>query len=84
MSCKVVSLPGGVTAIVRVGKERQRKCSVCGRQPRETFLCDFPPGATAKQACSAVLCSACRRSRGEIDYCPKHDAMVTPEGRLKL
>ena len=83
MSCKIVRLANGFTAIVKVAPERARKCSVCRRLAKEFVLCDFPAGGS--KTCSAVLCKACATHKEpDTDYCPAHAAMFTPEGRLRL
>ena len=83
MHCQGVKLPGGGTAIVCGPKPRAKKCSVCHRDTREPRLCDFP--MQAAKTCDVVLCPACAvRKEPDVDYCPRHASMLTPEGRLKL
>ena len=85
MPCKVVRLPDGTTAIVRMAKERPRTCSACRKKAHNSKLCDFVIGyADGKpRTCDAVLCASCATHKEpDTDYCPKHAAAV--QGRLKL
>jgi hypothetical protein len=69
MTCRVVRIPGGATAIVCSRRERQRRCKHCGRPAGK--LCDHPKprGGT----CDAPLCDHCAVPGGpDIDYCPTH------------
>ncbi len=87
MSCEIVRLPGGATAIVRLAPTRRKKCSVCQRSLSNWKLCDFETGATraGKPAtCDAVLCKACAvHSEPDTDHCPRH-AQIIKDGRLQF
>ncbi len=73
-----------VAIICRAGSQRSRHCVGCRRLLKDHWkLCDFPvrPG----KMCDAVLCQSCATHKEpDTDYCPKHAALLTPEGRLKL
>lgn len=88
MSCEIVKLPGGATALVKRPNQRPRHCSVCKRLLKQWKLCDFPTGSAREgkpRTCDRVLCTACATHRDpDLDYCPAHAAMMTPEGRLRL
>ncbi|HEY3837688.1 MAG TPA: hypothetical protein VGL72_14000 [Bryobacteraceae bacterium] len=82
MPCYHVKLPGGGTAIVKVGNAPGRKCSVCGTKTRNYRLCDFPVGNG--KTCSAVLCQLHGvHVEPDSDFCPPHQA-AGAGGRLKL
>lgn len=82
MPCKVVQLPGGAHAIVKMAKDRPRKCSVCRRSIADYKLCDFPVSQSGNKTCDAVLCDQCSSHRGDdVDYCPTHAAWV--DGKLR-
>ena len=57
-------------------------CSVCGFMCDR--LCDYPLGRG--KTCSARLCDehALVQPDGDLDFCPKHDAMVGVRGKPRL
>jgi hypothetical protein len=83
MSCDFVKLPGGSAAIVCRSHTSSRHCSVCKRALKTWKLCDFPTGNG--KTCDKPLCQACaHHCELDLDYCPNHARLLTPEGRLKL
>ena len=83
MHCEHMNLPDGGHAIVCGPKKATKKCSVCGRGSREYRLCDFP--MQGGKTCDRILCPSCAtHQKPNVDYCPTHAALFTPEGRLKL
>lgn len=74
MTCDVVPIPGGGTAIVCSSRRRQR-CA-CG-QPA-TRLCDWRVPEKKGGTCDAPLCTRCRKSPATgKDLCPTHAAAFT-------
>ena len=81
MTCSVIKLPGGGTAIVKHSPSRLPRCKFCpvlhdgsGALPA-TLLCDFEVAETlggAPITCNAKMCVRCARREGEKDFCPNH------------
>jgi hypothetical protein len=74
MPCKVVKLPNGMTAVVKMAPQRKKFCE-CGRPC--TKLCDFvlspPEQITHKRTCDKPMCDCCAVHVGpELDYCKPH------------
>ncbi|KKI17474.1 hypothetical protein [Sphingomonas sp. Ag1] len=69
MTCEVVPIPGGGTAIVCSSHRRQR-CA-CGKPA--TRLCDWKVPTKKSGTCDKPLCASCTTSptRGK-DLCAKH------------
>ena len=82
MTCKVVKLPGGETAIVCHGRGRRPKRCACGGIA--VALCDFEIDEPVirrgeqqrrKRTCDKPLCARCRVVVGKnVDYCRNHPA----------
>jgi hypothetical protein len=79
MTCEVVKLPGGSTAIVcGRGGPRPPRCKFCPlpyAAHKATLLCDFEIGRTLGGepiTCDAKICTGCARRVGDKDFCPKH------------
>jgi hypothetical protein len=80
MTCSIVKLPGGGTAIVKHSPARFPRCKFClnvgyGRQHAATLLCDFEIGKTLGGepiTCDEKICEKCARREGGKDFCPKH------------
>lgn len=76
MTCEIVKLGNGMTAIVcGRGRKRPKPCSCCGEP--STRLCDFvvvpAHNHVRPQVCDKPLCDACAVRGGKnIDYCPDH------------
>jgi len=95
MPCKVIQLPGGATALVKLPAARARKCSVCHERVFHFQLCDYPihaartdlcdDGMTVDlpaKTCDKVLCSQCAvHVPPDEDYCPLHAAVLRIGGR---
>lgn len=75
--CEVVDMPGGGTAIVRMGGKAPALCDVCKRL-RHTKLCDAITlsgiGTQFRSAgtCNRKLCATCALTVGKQDFCPDH------------
>lgn len=80
MTCSIVKLPGGGTAIVKHSPARFPGCKFCptrgyGRIHQAKLLCDFVIGKTLAGepiTCDAKVCEHCARHEGGKDICPKH------------
>jgi len=82
MTCSIVKLPGGGTAIVKHSPARFPKCKFCrtrhywdGWTQPATLLCDFEVGRTLGGdvlTCDTPVCVHCARRVGDKDFCPKH------------
>lgn len=68
MTCSVVSLPGGDTAII-CGRGRGRDYCGCGTEAQ--FLCDYIESGHVR-SCSRPLCFRCTMKQGKKDLCPAH------------
>lgn len=69
MSCDVVTLPGGATAIVCSARRRDR-CA-CGRPG--TLLCDWKVPKRRSGTCDKPICQECATSPAPgKDLCPSH------------
>lgn len=69
MTCTVVKLPTGETAIVCT-RTRRRRCA-CGRVA--PLLCDWKVPARKSGTCDAPICGACTTSPApDKDLCPEH------------
>ena len=74
MTCSVIKLPGGGTAIVGHSPTRPPNCKFCKQHPA-TQLCDFEVAETLggdPMTCDAKMCVQCARRVGEKDFCPNH------------
>lgn len=81
MTCSIVKLPGGGTAIVKHANARTPRCKFCKTDDHfensrpATLLCDFPVGFTLGGdpiTCDAPICTHCALRVGDKDFCPKH------------
>ena len=71
MTCKVVQLKEGMTAIV-CGTSPRRRCG-CGKPA--TLLCDWKVKTRKSGTCDAPICTKCSLSPAPgKDLCPKHAA----------
>jgi hypothetical protein len=83
MTCKVVTLPNGSTALVKLATPRPRRCAHCDRRARK--LCDYviypmplSNPARGPRTCDKPLCDMCAVRVGpNVDYCPDHP--IAPE-----
>lgn len=68
MTCEAIRLPDGTVALVKLGRVRQKRCSVC-RSPAG-LLCDYP---VRGHTCDKPLCESCAIHKNEdTDWCPDH------------
>lgn len=75
MTCSIVKLPGGGTAIVKHAPHRRPRCKFCNGSLSATLLCDFEVGRTLGGepiTCDAPVCVQCARRVGDNDFCPRH------------
>lgn len=69
MTCEVVKLPNGETAIICGPRQRARRS--CGAPANR--LCDFAQPQKASGTCDKPLCTNCAVSAGpDRDFCPDH------------
>jgi hypothetical protein len=75
MACKVVKLPNGMTALVKMAPQRKKFCE-CGRPC--TKLCDYVMShqsrrGVTERTCDKPMCDRCAVHVGpETDYCVPH------------
>jgi hypothetical protein len=75
MTCSIVKLPGGGTAIVKHSPARFSRCKFCEGRGAATLLCDFVITKTLggdQITCDAKVCEVCARREGGKDFCPNH------------
>lgn len=61
MACYWTKLPDGTAVHVNLGRQRRKRCAVCGSSAtRECDWCDLP------------ICVRCSMARGDVDACPEH------------
>lgn len=70
-----ITLPGGITAHIKVAKARRRRCvGTEGGHPcpaSATIQCDYPLGNG--KTCDAYICRGHAKRVGDnLDHCPTH------------
>lgn len=72
MPCKVIDLPGGGRAILKLQAPRKRFCVTCGKPA--PVLCDYPVKRAGKETtCDRACCRAhCVSIGPDRDYCLAH------------
>lgn len=73
--CRVIGLPGGGHAIVKLAPGRRKLCKFCMLRS-VTKLCDFKISSGDvghTRTCDAGMCDRCAYPMArEVDYCPDH------------
>ena len=75
MTCNIMKMPNGGTAIICARASKRYKCKNCGRQ--NDFLCDFElSGDMQGHTCDVRLCKRCRVHIDGKDYCMPHAKII--------
>lgn len=91
MACRVISLPGGATAIVCGPRGRGAQSCNCGSGLPANKLCDFElprlryRRQSGSKTCDRKICAKCATHvEPDTDYCREHSSRMPVGSNMEL